>query len=272
MRASEIDAARRKRTARSRRLRRGWLSVPLAMGAALTLVELELWKPPVWGLFLLISAIPLTALVDSIVQGRRERTIGETRDDEIDRLKACVALAAEIHEYTQIDLTIIGVSVWGIHTPGRGMVGRPVAEPSLYRLTRFRVSAHPTPSDASWTRGRGVIGRCWRDEDVAFKDWTSLQDTYAGATSMSESRWSALSEERRWGFERSQFLSGIRKYAQVLAVPIKDEHGVFIGCLSVDIPTADPSLVPAVPAGVKLDRGSVRGAMTRAAQSLRSLV
>lgn len=271
MRASEIEATVLRRQKQSTALRWAWLAVPLAMGAALTLVELNLLKPPTWALFVLIAAIPVVYIGDNVIQASREKAIRAQREGEMDVLKVCVTLAAEVHRITGIDLEILGVSVWRVYVPGRRGWPQKRHAHCLERVERFRIGPHPAPSDASWTEGKGVIGKCWETKRLVFQDWGSAQRACAGQTSMSESRWNAVTANRRWGFERAEYLGAVNKYAQVLAQPITDRHGAFIGCLSIDIPTAETDLVPIVQENA-LGAGGVRFAAVEAAQSLRVLI
>lgn len=267
MRASEIDAARRTQRRHRTISRWAWLGVPLGMGAALSLVELGQITPPTWLLYTLIAAIPGAAVVDNILQASRERSIGAQKDSEIDMLKACVALAADVSVETGVDVQVIGVSVWRVYTPKtRPRAG--VQQACLRRLTRFRILGHPAPSDASWTEGKGVIGRCWEKGQPCYQDWGRAQRKHPASSTMSETKWTDLSPDRRWGFERGEYIAAVHKYAQVLAVPITDEHGKFVGCLSVDIPTAVTDLVPTYTEGV-LDNGKVRKAMAQTVESVR---
>lgn len=252
-------------------LRWAWLAVPLAMGATLTLAELQLVVPPNWLLLTLIAAIPIAYVVDNVVQNSREKGLHSKSDVQMDILKACVALAAEVHRITGIDLEILGVSVWRVYVPGRRWWPHRRHVDCLERVERFRIGAHPAPSDASWTKGKGVIGKCWDNEQLLFQDWGSTQRSFSGVTSMSDSRWNGVTANRRWGFDRTNYLDAINKYAQVLAQPITDRHGAFIGCLSIDIPAAADGIVPVV-AENALGVGEVRGAATQAAQSLRMLL
>ena len=116
--------------------------------------------------------------------------------------------------------------------------------------------------------GKGVIGMCWKDCSVKFKDWGADQRRYDGVTALSNAQWDRVTPARRWGFDQGNYLAAINKYAQVLAYPITDEEGKFIGCVSIDIPKAEEGLIDPVPEEA-LGAGSVRSALAQSAISLR---
>lgn len=245
-----------------------WLAIPVVIGGILTLIEMKNWEPWDWVLYGLIGLIPAVLVLETIARAKRESALLQDRTDRSDLTKACAALAVEVHEITDIKVTALGVSVWRIYTPARPWWRRWKRAEALERIERFRLGGHPPPSDSSWTKGKGVIGKCWEDGRETFNDWGAAQARHAGVTALSNAQWGRLTEAHKWGFGREHYLAAIKKYAQVLAYPITDVEGKFIGCVSVDIPTAEDGLIDPVPENA-LGAGAVRSVVARSAVTLR---
>lgn len=210
--------------------------------------------------FWLTLALVLASAFDSVwgivrVRGRQARS-----DRDLELEKALVSVLVELSKITGVDVDVPGANVWSIYTR-RGQA------PSFYREAHRRLSSHPQMSDLAWTKGKGVIGRCWKEDSVKFHDWTPQQLKYATKDQMTDAMWRQVKEPDRWGFDRDEFLPLIKKYQQIIAVPIKDTQGRMIGCLSVDIPADRPA-----PDSRCLDTAVVRLVLATAAEGLRSLI
>lgn len=98
----------------------------------------------------------------------------------------------------------------------------------LVRVVSFKL--HKTSETGiKWTKGKGAIGACWRDEIESFFD---LQDLRFIATK-GQDAFNALSDTVRLGLSWEEFQK-TRNYVGVYVWPIKDRTGKFRGCVSVD--------------------------------------
>ncbi|HEX7125672.1 MAG TPA: hypothetical protein VF406_07810 [Thermodesulfobacteriota bacterium] len=114
------------------------------------------------------------------------------------------------------------------------LVRRPLRrpwEPILYRIARESVAIH-TPSHIRWTRGKGVIGKCWERRQEYGLD---LEKVHGKLRYCTKEQWRALAPDERIGLSYEEFQK-VKHYGAVGAVPILDAKGKFIGCVSVDAP------------------------------------
>lgn len=212
------------------------------------------WAAPT-GLIVLIVA----TLVEGVWGVRRAKRRRAEDSRRLDLDKQMVSVLVTVSKLTGIDVDIPGCNVWSIETEAR--------TPRLHREYRRRLSDFPQASKVEWTQGKGVIGRCWEEGEPVHVDWTKAQSKFAKREELSEAAWKGMTERERWGFERHEYLRSIRKYSEILAVPIKDDDGHVLGVVSVDIPSER-----AGGSSSCLGSGDVREVMTHAAISLRDFV
>lgn len=99
-------------------------------------------------------------------------------------------------------------------------------------VARLRLHYVP-PSGIRWTKGKGVIGKCWAlGKDVG----RNLAAEFGGLAGIQKDDWEAMPADFREGltfeeFERTWDLIGC-----VVAVPIAAPSGAYLGCVSVDAP------------------------------------
>ncbi len=230
-----------------------WL-LPTALGTAvLALQQADVWKdPPAWIIWAAVVVSSVSLLVEAIIEIFRTSKRSGAPYESGDRQKFMSASAAEIHQQMKLPFASIGISLWVVHTPRRyraplrWFTGRKKGEPEvfLYRVERFRV-ADPTPTNEAWSRGRGVIGACVRDNKQVYRDYRPVQKDYpSDGPPLSGNEWKRIRREKRDdGFSQNDFVRMIHRYEQVFAYPITDEEGQVVGCISVDI-TSDPDADP----------------------------
>jgi hypothetical protein len=140
------------------------------------------------------------------------------------------ALAWDVHDASGIDVKTIGASTWvpsGIVLSG-GMPRR-----KLHRLARERVNDTPVPSGITWIKGKGVIGRCWRDQREQLHDAERL---FVSHGNCSRRDWDALGEDERMGMSHGEFQKIAGKYGTVIAVPLIGRGEKVIGVVALDAP------------------------------------
>ena len=182
---------------------------------------------------------------------------GRASDNALQIDKTLVSVLVTVSKEVEVDVDVPGCNVWSIYQPR----GRAAA---LYRAGGRRLSEYPQRSQVTWTKGKGLIGRCWEEGEPQFRDWTTLQRQHPATQEVTERAWKKMGQPARWGFERQEYLRSIHKYQQILAVPIKDEHGRVLGCVSLDIPVDRPAN--------SINTGAVREVLARAAETLRYLI
>jgi len=100
-------------------------------------------------------------------------------------------------------------------------------EPFLRKASRIRIRTH-SHSRIWWTKGKGVIGRCWESgKDEGF-DLSKINVSSAV-------EWDRLADKDRLGLNFSEY-ERTRHYGAIVVVPIIDPRGKFRGCVSVDAP------------------------------------
>lgn len=138
-------------------------------------------------------------------------------------LNACRNIFTLIQNEAGIQSKDLGVHVWTVTGfPG----GR-----HLVNTATFRMFSKPLPA-VQWTKGKGVIGRCWASGVESVDDLTLY---YSAPKSRSE--FEALSDDDRLGMRWDDFLK-TRDFVAIWATPIfRGPQGRrrFGGCLSVDI-------------------------------------
>jgi hypothetical protein len=116
---------------------------------------------------------------------------------------------------TQLDVLSLGVHVWRVSGDNNHLV----------RVADYKVHSRQ-PSGITWTRGKGAIGRCWRDGIELVVDTTHLQPLDGQA-------FMALDDDTRLGFTYSEFRR-ISAYVAVWATPMVGADEAFLGCVSID--------------------------------------
>lgn len=103
--------------------------------------------------------------------------------------------------------------------------------PRLVRVGQVKFSlAHP--SGITWTRGKGVIGMCWATQIDKGRD---LHSDYSRVADWTESLWNQEPDEFKQGLTFQEF-NRTKQYGAIVATPIFDPSGRFVGCISVDAP------------------------------------
>ena len=99
----------------------------------------------------------------------------------------------------------------------------------LLRIRTVRLGSLPALRPVRFYRGKGVVGTSWLQNDEVIDDNYSRYRQIA-----SEAEWNSLSYQRRDGLNYREFLL-VRDRGAILASPIRDSKGRFIGCVSVDM-------------------------------------
>lgn len=159
----------------------------------------------------------------------------------------------QIIDLTGLDWKAVGLNAFLIERPWGWR-----AEPYLRRIGRERISIHPLPSEVRWTKGKGVIGRCWElNSDVG----VDLAKHFAPYRALTEDEWDALTTDERFGLSYLEF-KRTEHLGPVVATPIQEPDGTIIGVVSVDGPPGTYTRLSSEP---------VREAIGAAATTVRNL-
>lgn len=101
------------------------------------------------------------------------------------------------------------------------------------KIVRFRLASLPKDSGIPWTRGKGVIGKCWTTETPQFMD---LRQVFPSPAPRSQAEWDQLPEDKTLNLEYSEYLRTKDHYGIVGAMPVTNRKGRYIGCVSLDLP------------------------------------
>jgi hypothetical protein len=147
--------------------------------------------------------------------------------------KALVGVLIAISEDKNVRMTHLGSSIFVERRVGL------LQRKQLVRRFRFRVTDHPQASDVTWAKGKGVVGTCWETGQPKHRYRRPVADKWAGKQ-LADGEWKKLPKETQSGFTREEFVSMVGKYAEVLAVPIKDDTGELVGIVSIDLTVDAP--------------------------------
>lgn len=108
--------------------------------------------------------------------------------------------------------------------------------PLHVQVARIKPGDSRPPSTIVWTRGKGVIGECWRQKHevvfVAFYD-TRFRDLL----SCNKTRWYSIAEGDRMGFTFEEWSSIRDRYRGIVAAPMVSRAGdgfKYSGCVTLD--------------------------------------
>lgn len=172
-----------------------------------------------------LTAIALLAI--SAVRPLVSDFLGRRSVQEEQRLlDALKAAHVQVVEITGIDWKDLGLHAFVVK---RGIPW--FWQEQLVRVARWRLKSFPPAVGVRWTRGKGLIGRCWDlrqnvGADLA-KDW--------GEEALSRDQWEELDEELKYGLAFEEY-ERLRIYGAIVATPILGSGGRFLGCISADAP------------------------------------
>lgn len=232
--------------------------VTLAL-AALVLVGLQtavargVISPSAWLHVIIVVAVAGIVFIDNSrsAYASYRRPESQKRYREIEKLARTAILSID-QLSKDVSVRSLGVSVFVCKTKWRRrwLKAIPFPQRELVRIVRFRMEERPQPSSVQWIKGKGAIGECWEIGNKVHRDHRA---TIANlGTQLTEQTFGELKPEVVSGFTYSEFREIRQKYVEVLAVPIKDEHGTrILGVLSVDRPAdegcrSNPSAVTLV--------------------------
>jgi len=246
----------------------------VVLGVVISLGEYR--EMPPWFPVTVAAIVAVGGLIPNLI-GTYAAATATRRELRRERLqKASIAVAASAAEETDVNLLVVGVSVFKAR--GR-VVGQRVlrkeegeriwASPvrinyRLHRVLRFRLTDLPQPSAVKWTSPKGTIGECFEAKRWIHHDWSPIAREFNDAEVLSPNDFDNLDSGVRDGFEYKEFVEIMHKYAEILAVPIKSEGGrKVLGVLAVDRPL-DQALTDPV-----LDKREIREAAEIAAAAIR---
>ncbi|MFN8074112.1 MAG: PDC sensor domain-containing protein [Kineosporiaceae bacterium] len=235
--ASQLRRRDRRRRRYALAARLGLVLLALFATATQAFSQSSIWPhPPTWALLtpaLTLGAVTAIDNTRSLYASYRAPLADEARSDV---QKALVVALVTIGSQLHLPVEDLGGNVFVVRSAWLPDRHAPFwrRREYLHRYLRFRVTDDPQASDIDWFRGKGVIGICWAEHRPEHAALAALAARY-GHSPLSDSQWERVPERSRWGLDRTEFVEMIGKYAEVLAVPIKDDDGAFLGCVAVDL-------------------------------------
>lgn len=234
----------RKRAARRRRYAiayRVTIALIIFVGVIVKgLVEGKVWTtPPAWILPGVVFVVGAAALRDSVVSAIAKFTAPGRHERATNMRMALVAAMAEIAEHRGVSMTDLGANVFVVNKGPRWLPPKlrerwGWSRPHLERILRIRLTDNPQPSDVRWFKGKGTIGRCWALDKVQYMYWLPIAEKH-GEGDLSDTAFKKLSATTRMEMTKQEFCSIAGKYAEILAVPLKESDGQCVGVVSVDL-------------------------------------
>jgi hypothetical protein len=194
--------------------------------AALAGQEANIWQLPTRASLGSVGFIAAVAVVTSSrslwweYKGPRDAQLQEDVGEILRRTARQVAECCR-----DVDRADVGVTVLVVRP--RRLFGQ-----HLLVLRRERENAFPPPSGITWTKGKGLVGRCWAESRVVVED---LRDIASQHKDCAQSQFEALPGNQKMGLTYEEFRTIIGKYSSVLVTPIM-AGGEVVGCLSIDLP------------------------------------
>ena len=177
----------------------------------------------------LMTCIILTAVVPGlqaavVEYGERKRRKRSERGESVRELLG--GGLAKLVEDTGIDWKRAGLNAFLVEG---------VFRKRQVRLARVKLTPYPQASGVRWTKGKGVIGRCWATHRFVMHD---LREAFSPFYEADRATWAALSSEVRFGLSFDEFQRTRDLYGVVAAVAILDpkKPGKYLGCVSLDTP------------------------------------
>lgn len=176
------------------------------------------------GLALLASGALTYAGYLLVLVGYR-RTLGRS-DEEAQLYRTCRDIAALVERETGLERDSVAVHVWTV----RGL-------PGVRRLERRAtfVPGDRQPTAIVWRKNKGVIGRCWANDEWILADLERLR-----AAASTPEGLAALDPAERFDFSWPEFRA-TEHYRAVLAWPLHGGPAAaprVVGCLSIDVQQA----------------------------------
>lgn len=212
---------------------RAWISGLGAGAAAIAggyLIWVQLYPADKHGGLHLAAIIVVTAVAlgSALARPLRIHTL-----DRADRQRDKVADALRMLPWAAHDLTDgevpvrpLGASAWLIVLTLRGQ--------RLHRIARERINQTPGPSKIRWTKGKGVIGSCWKTGKDACYHAEAFDTLHGGDT---RTDWDELDHDTRMGLAFDEYVQVRGKYGTVIAVPLTDRRrDKIIGVVALDAP------------------------------------
>jgi hypothetical protein len=164
-------------------------------------------------------------------------------------------LTKEVTELLHVEFPLVvrasgmpNFSALGMHVFLKRRTWRHPLQGVQRRVARVRLANVGVDYELDWVKGKGVIGACWRDlrdKGLNYAAWVRRHQGIGGEA------WNSLPEAERWGLTYEEFDRTATKFGAIVATPIFDQGGKFLGTVSADGP-------PGSYAGLKSDAAGQR--------------
>jgi hypothetical protein len=174
-----------------------------------------------------VVAFVLTPILPFVIAGVNE--LGERRRrralEREDNVRTClVSSLVYLVRQCQADWEQTGVQLFAVrHKRWRQQ---------HVRIAKVRLSSLAS-SGVVWTKGKGVIGRCWATRQAQF---LPVEEYFAKYENLAADAWNELPADARYGLTHDDFQRLRGKYGVIAAVPIIDRKDRYIGCVTLDTP------------------------------------
>jgi hypothetical protein len=223
---------------RPRRLSTAWLLSPIMIGLVLLVIAIVgnyhwHWSGFVTGTIVnfasSVSLVSVWFLFERRFEKREaalRRTYAGLRRADARRqnvTEALNALLVALSETEHIQIPDIACSVYLVE-------GHLIGNQELREFVRVTLGMSPS-SAVRWTKGKGVIGRCWETEAITHVNLHRLNERLADIT---EERYYTLTESARMNMSYAESRMTVGNVGEILAVPIHVDAR-FAGCVAVSI-------------------------------------
>jgi hypothetical protein len=104
---------------------------------------------------------------------------------------------------------------------------------SLVRVERVRLLDNVPPSDVTFSRGMGTVGKCWDKSNIVHHNWAAVNAKWA-TDPPDEATWLRTRDRTKHGLDYVSWTSLLGKYSEVLAVPVTIPGSGLVGVIALD--------------------------------------
>lgn len=189
----------------------------------------KLYPEAVWlhnsaALFWSVVAAGIIVVTNTVGDEVSKRAAIKDQGRRVDIYKGALSALAVISQETGVIITQLGANVFVVD-------GK--RSKRLSRVERIRLADVPGMSKVSWTDGKGVIGRCWKNKRIEHEDLSAKTELYGGRD-ITDDEWASMDAAQKNGFSKEEFVEMVGKYSEILAIPLRSTSGGVIGCVAFD--------------------------------------
>ncbi|SNR98600.1 PDC sensor domain-containing protein [Blastococcus mobilis] len=210
-------------------------AVSLAVGVVNILVEKDVLPLSDGRQLAFVIVLASIALIDNVRHAVRRFFEPQKEQAQIRVQKPIIGVLLALAQTKNLQVKHLGSSIFVLRRTGL------LRRRKLVRVIRFRLANHPQATQVEWGKGKGAVGTCWETGRAEYRYRRPVAEKY-GARNLTDAEFAELQKKKgvTSGFSRTEFMSMVCKYAEILAVPIRSPEGELKGVVSIDLSIEAP--------------------------------